>query len=314
MQKPDKQELSFVGLDGNDFMQKWYEPLQPISEGWVNVGDNILITSKTGGGKTRCCLNYAIHSALGKDFGNIKFEKPIPSYYLDAEMRPVSMQNKVRGFLPMFENSDLQHFRYMNLSECENGVDFCDKAQMACFIGELVELGIEQVFMDNFFSLFSSIRSWNDPNEFLEHIFPFIKKLREAKITAWWIDHNNKAGQIFGSVAKMIHFDYIFKIHHDSEIDEFDLEKIKEREKLDGTNLCFAFGEDGEVEPRVSKRIGEGQYEHFFAWAEDMKSEAHAKCEGNKLKMAEWLIKSYIDCHEGVDASRLKADWIRRKI
>ena len=315
MQKQDeKVEVSFIGMNGDDFMHHFYEPLQPVCEGWVNVGDNILITSRTGGGKTRCCLNYAIHSATGKDFGNLKFAKPIPSYYLDAEMRPVSMQNKVRGFMPMFEQTDLSKFHYMNLTEVKATVDFCQDHHRANFITDLVQLGIEQVFMDNFFSLFTSIKSWNDPNEFLAYVFPFICELREAKITAWWIDHNGKAGQIFGSIAKMIHFDYIIKIEHDSEEDEFDLELIKEREKLDPDNLCFAFGEDGEVQVRSSKKVGEGKYRHFWKWSEDFISEAKKKCDGDKTAMAKWLVKSYQECHPNADCSELKTDYIRKKI
>lgn len=304
----------FAGLNGNEFLHKFYKPLQPLSEGWVNVGDNILITSKTGGGKTRMCLNYAIHSALGKDFANIKFDKPIPSYYLDGEMRPVSMQRKIQKFLPLFEQTDLSNFIYKNLTEHDVVVDFTQKEHRDHFIADLKHMGVEQVFMDNFFCLFPSIKNWNDPQEFLQFIFPFISALREAEITAWWIDHNNKAGQIFGSIAKMIHFDFIIKIYHEAEEDLFDLELIKERELLDRSKLCFQFLTDGDVEPHTSRRLGEGTYQHFWAWAEDYYVEARKHCDGEKKKMAQWLLKAYENSHEGINTDQLNADYIRKKI
>jgi len=229
-------------------------------------------------------------------------------------MRPVSMQRKVRGFVPALEGNDLANFYYKNLTEEEQTIDFTDYYQQKVFVEELKSQGIRQVFMDNFFCLFPNIKNWNDPQEFLQFIFPFICLFREAKITAWWIDHNGKAGQIFGSTAKMIHFDFIMKIYHEDEEDLFDLELIKEREKLDKQMLCFSFVKGGGVQPETSKRLGEGSYKHFWEWAEDYMEEAKKKCDGNKAKMASWLIKSYIDCHESIDASELKADWIRRKI
>lgn len=304
----------FEADNGNDFLNQVFKPPVPLAEGWVNEGDAVLITSQTGGGKTRFTLNYALHSSLGKDFGNLKINQPISSYFLDSEMRPNQMQIKVKKFLPLFEQHDLSKFYYKNLCLDDGIVNFCDEATQDEFIFELKELGVNQVFLDNFFTLFH-VQKYNDPNEFLAFVLRFIKKFREAEITSWWIDHNNKAGGVFGSIAKQIYFDYILKIHHEREDDVFDLEVLKEREVLDINSLSYQFNESGHVEGLNSKKVGVGSSTHFWSWCEDFIAEARDKCNGNKTDMAHWLVKGYANCHEEVSIQDLpNADWVRRKI
>ena len=304
----------FEADNGNDFLNQVFKPPIPLSEGWVNQGDTILITSQTGGGKTRFSLNYALHCALGKNFGNLNISKSIPSYFLDSEMRPNQMQIKVKKFLPLFEKHDLSKFYYKNLCIEDGIVNFCEEEVQDELINELVANNVEQVFLDNFFTLFH-VKKFNDPNEFLAFILRFIKKFREANITSWWIDHNNKAGGVFGSIAKQIYFDYILKIHHDNEEDVFELEVLKERELLDNSQLSYKFHESGEVEGLTSTKIGVGSSNHFWDWTEEFIEEARAKCDGSKTKMAKWLRKGYANCHEDVDVNNLPSEnWIRRKI
>ena len=320
----------FSATNGNEFKYQYYPRRKPIAEGWWKHTDAILIGSRTGGGKTRWSFNHALHNSLGRQFGSIMFEV-CKSYYLDGEMRSSVMHDKLKEFIPDYEEADLTNFLYKNLTEDdgtvtidtgEDGkivtdlvVDFTKEEIQDAFIKELTEQKVEVVYLDNFFSLFPSIRNWNDPSEFLQFVTPLIMKFRRAGITSVWIDHNNKAGDIFGSTAKMIHFDYIFKILHEKEGDRFELEIIKERENLDEQHLCLSFGTDGSVTQEESVRIGIGTTHHFYNFCNDMVGEGQKVTDGSNSAVAKWLLEQYKVCHPQPNYPHLpQVNTVRKKI
>lgn len=100
-----------------DFLDNPPSEVPELIENWVRLGDLTLIVGMGGIGKSSVSLPMALSAACGVNFIDYNINEPMPVLYVDLEMGPYELYDRLKILAPNF-NVDLvrQNFWGVNLS------------------------------------------------------------------------------------------------------------------------------------------------------------------------------------------------------
>ena len=185
---------------------------------WLMEGNLTLLAAKPGVGKTLFTMEIAEAVASGKDAfdGLWTTERPVPVLYVDGEMHPYDIQNRIM-------DQDIEHTVFFSkmLYDAENWpIEFnLLNEPIRDFLTEQVqEQEIKLIVLDNLYSLLTGVdhrfdTHWSPINQWLLNF----RKLGVAVIL---IHHSTKQGKQFGNALRTANLDYSF------ELEEYETEDI----------------------------------------------------------------------------------------
>ena len=280
---------SFFAEPLKAFMAKKFKPLDYIWENFVAKGDFVLIAGETGIGKTLITMLMTYFLSQGKNFANLLTVMARKVFYIDAEMAQQDFQERLRKVYE--EHGLMDNFHYLNCLEKEEFIDLTNPYHRDALFEILEDLHIDIVVLDNLFAL-SSIKDFRRPEEFIEGMKPFIHGLRKRGISCILLDHLNKEGSVFGSIAKIVFVDTVLKLEKIEE-GAFEFEVIKNRRQGLKSKVSFTVTEDNKVSYRDSQSFA--SQEQFILWMENNYSRYYPKPHITKKSAIEAMFLVYED-------------------
>jgi len=297
---PTEEMLNAPNFDADSlvkFMNTRFPKPEYIWENFIARGDFACLAGDTGIGKTLIAQLMSYSLSRGQNFANLEVSKPRRVFYIDAEMSQADFQARLAK---VYENSHLDNFYYLNCLAKEEFIDLTNEVHRTALMNRLEDLDIDLVILDNMFAL-SAIKDFRRPEEFVEGMKPFIHALRKAGISCLLLDHLNKEGSIFGSIAKIIFVDTVIVV---TKIEEghFTFELLKQRRQGIKEQVRFTISDDNVVE---HKDIGDYcSPEQFVTWLDNNYHEFYPKPHKSKAKAISAMFKAYDRRYERKDKSK----------
>lgn len=224
-------KLPFKVTPASHIQKKEYPPIDWLIPDFIAKGDQVLLAGETGLGKSLVLLMMCLTVSTGKSFANFSIKpKTLETrsnvFLLDAEMPERDLAERLqRTHLSEEEKFFLDCLLVYSQVDQEYRFDFTDQDSQTYLINFCAMFDIDMVVLDNIFSLMS-LKSFNDPEEYIRHLKPILFDLRRLKTTGIFVDHLNRSQELYGNITKQIHFDTIIKLTKDDDgIYEFEFKK-----------------------------------------------------------------------------------------
>ena len=245
-----------------------YPPVDWLITDLFAKGDQILLAGATGLGKSLVSLLLAISAVTGRQFANlpiepIKLDNQINAFYLDAEMpESVIAERLQRTHISDKEEVFLKNLFITNQVEQDYRFDLTDEESQIHLLNFTNLFGVDLAIVDNIFSVMS-LKSFNDPEEYIKHLRPLLFNFRRHKTTGLFVDHLNRSEELYGNITKQIHFDTIIRLTKDVDgIYELEFKKNR-RIGLYDKPITFRIDQSTNIVSYVSKD-GKGDIETYM--------------------------------------------------
>tara|TARA_R100000353_G_scaffold12135_2_gene12606 strand:+ start:382 stop:1335 length:954 start_codon:yes stop_codon:yes gene_type:complete len=245
-----------------------YPPVDWLITDLFAKGDQILLAGATGLGKSLVSLLLAISAVTGRQFANlpiepIKMDNQINAFYLDAEMpESVIAERLQRTHISDKEEVFLKNLFITNQVEQDYRFDLTDEESQNHLLNFTNLFGVDLAIVDNIFSVMS-LKSFNDPEEYIKHLRPLLFNFRRHKTTGLFVDHLNRSEELYGNITKQIHFDTIIRLTKDVDgIYELEFKKNR-RIGLYDKPITFRIDQSTNIVSYVSKD-GKGDIETYM--------------------------------------------------
>ena len=245
-----------------------YPPVDWLITDLFAKGDQILLAGATGLGKSLVSLLLAISAVTGRQFANlpiepIKMDNQINAFYLDAEMpESVIAERLQRTHISDKEEVFLKNLFITNQVEQDYRFDLTDEESQNHLLNFTNLFGVDLAIVDNIFSVMS-LKSFNDPEEYIKHLRPLLFNFRRHKTTGLFVDHLNRSEELYGNITKQIHFDTIIRLTKDVDgIYELEFKKNR-RIGLYDKPITFRIDKSTNIVSYVSKD-GKGDIETYM--------------------------------------------------
>ena len=241
-----------------NILDKEYPVPEPVIDGLLHLGDQCILFGKSGSGKSYITQRLCLSLAMGLDFSYYKIPKARKILYVDGEMTPSSLQKRYRKMKPKLGNPDdwikgLSNLHYISRFivpefkelDIETGQHYykqepeimlrtLEEQKNMQQLMNTIEIGeYEIIVLDNIFTLFNFPNGYNNPEDWLTYVQPFLNYCRQKNKCVWIIDHANKSGELFGTMGKQVTLDLMIKVESEKkEIDHFE---------EDDSDIEFAF-------------------------------------------------------------------------
>lgn len=224
-------KFPFSVTQGNFIKKKEYPPVDWLIPDLFAKGDQILLAGATGLGKSLVSLLITLSAITGRSFANLEVDKPSiekqrNAFYLDAEMPEAVIAERLkRTELTDDEEYFLNNIFFCNQVEQDYRFDLTDEESQMHLINFTNLMNVDLAVIDNIFSVMS-LKSFNDPEEYIKHLKPLLFNFRRHSTTGLFIDHLNRSEELYGNITKQIHFDTIVRLTKDEDdIYEFEFKK-----------------------------------------------------------------------------------------
>ena len=245
-----------------------YPPVDWLITDLFAKGDQILLAGATGLGKSLVSLLLAISAVTGRQFANlpiepIKLDNQINAFYLDAEMpESVIAERLQRTHISDKEEVFLKNLFITNQVEQDYRFDLTDEESQNHLLNFTNLFGVDLAIVDNIFSVMS-LKSFNDPEEYIKHLRPLLFNFRRHKTTGLFVDHLNRSEELYGNITKQIHFETIIRLTKDVDgIYELEFKKNR-RIGLYDKPITFRIDQSTNIVSYVSKD-GKGDIETYM--------------------------------------------------
>jgi RecA-family ATPase len=245
-------------------MTEFQEP-DWIFKDFIKKGDQVLLSGRTGEGKSLVMMLMAVAMARGQAFGSLIVPKKLKVFYLDAENDMYSVNRRIRRIA---SDDDLENIKYWYGSEDPEIIDINDSECRDYLISEIKAQEPDVVVIDNVFSM-SLCEDYNSTQEYQTNFKPLILDLKRSKIACFYIHHLNKKDEEYGSIAMKLFMDMALKLTKDREEGIYTLEVSKSRGfQISDDDLSFRISDENEVSHAVVE-VREGSKQHYLTYIEN---------------------------------------------
>ena len=259
-----------------------------IFKDFMRKGDQVLLSGRTGEGKSLVTLLMCVAIARGTTFGFLECVKPRNILYLDAENDAYLIQLRIRR---LETNEGLEFIKYWRGAEDPTyTLDLTNEQDQQIILKYVKENDIDLVVFDNVFTL-TQFEDYMTTKEYQQYVKPLVLELKKRKVTGIYIHHLNKRDEEYGSIGMKLFMDICIKLTKklDDETKYFNLEVSKSRGfGINDENLNFMITDDNEVIPYVVE-IEEGGKQHYLTF---LKNNWHT-VEGGKRKKISGLTAKF---------------------
>lgn len=173
------------------------------------------VYAEKSGGKTFLALELGLSVALGKPFLKWQVPKPRRVLYVDgemplAEMREQRLKLMIKNLPATFGLLSADHLRSLDINVNIASEQTRDAISAVVKAAEAAGKPVEVLILDNLFSLAFGV----DLNSALDYdpIREWLLALKAKGLCIVMLDHENKAGSLFGTVSKFVNAAVILHI------------------------------------------------------------------------------------------------------
>ncbi|MDC3098402.1 AAA family ATPase [Gammaproteobacteria bacterium] len=231
-----------------------------VFKDFIKKGDQVLLSGRTGEGKSLVTMLMSVAMARGEPFGALICPKSLTILYLDAENDMYSINKRIRR---VKSNEGLENIKYWYGAEDEETIDINDKDDRAYLLSVIADKKPDVVVIDNVFSM-SLCEDYNATQEYQTNFKPLILELKRQKICGIYIHHLNKRDEEYGSIAMKLFMDMCLKLTKEEDIYTFEVSKSRGFQISDD-DLSFTISDDNEVSHAVVE-VKEGSKQHYLTF------------------------------------------------
>jgi DNA-binding NarL/FixJ family response regulator len=204
-----------------DFKDKEYPQMVWVIENLMARGHLSMIHGSPGHGKSLITQIMAVCLAAGYDFGHYRIEKPQKVLLVDAEMPPVSLQERFADMMIIFngevERDELIKRVNQNLvivshhDQPEGLIPLNTDDGREWYYNLIDDVDPDFIILDNLLTLMQFEDS-NSSEEWVREVNPLLLKMRQQDRSVWFVHHSGKSGKQLGSMAKEVILDCVVRI------------------------------------------------------------------------------------------------------
>lgn len=217
-----------------EFKDRDYPEMVWMIENLMARGHLAMIHGSPGHGKSLLTQIMAVCLAAGYDFGHYPITKPQKVMLVDAEMPPVSLQERFADMMIIFdgeiEKEELIKRVNQNLiiishhDQAEGLIPLNMNEGKEWFYNAVEDIDPDFIILDNLLTLMQ-FDDANSSEEWVREVNPLLLKMRQQDRSVWFVHHSGKSGKQLGSMAKEVILDCVIRIELQG-IDEDDDEGI----------------------------------------------------------------------------------------
>ena len=216
-----------------NFKDKDYPKMVWMVENLFARGHLGMLFSPPGQGKSLLSQVLSVCLAAGYDFGHYHIPRPQKVLLIDAEMPPVSLQERFADMMMIFdgevEKGALIKRVQQNLiivshhDQPEGLIPLNTDGGKEWFYNLIDDVNPDKIILDNLLTLMQFEDS-NSAEEWSKQVNPLLLRMRREDRSVLFLHHSGKSGKQLGSMSKEVILD--FSIRQSLEIDEDDEDGI----------------------------------------------------------------------------------------
>jgi putative DNA primase/helicase len=216
-----------------NFKDKDYPEMVWMVENLFARGHLGMLFSPPGQGKSLLSQVLSVCLAAGYDFGHYHIPRPQKVLLIDAEMPPVSLQERFADMMMIFdgevEKEALIKRVQQNLiivshhDQPEGLIPLNTDGGKEWFYNLIDDVSPDKIILDNLLTLMQFEDS-NSAEEWSKQVNPLLLRMRREDRSVLFLHHSGKSGKQLGSMSKEVILD--FSIRQSLEIDEDDEDGI----------------------------------------------------------------------------------------
>lgn len=156
-----------------------------LVQNWARIGDLTLLVGMGGIGKTSISLPMAFSAAAGVEFIDYAVEEPMRVFYMDLEIGPYEMNDRLKTLAPNF---DLKLVRQNLYGACLSHFSYLEPSHRAWLHEKLDEIQPKILFIDNHSRFYTG-----EPNSEADMkksvIVPLFKIMEEYNMAVVYLMH-----------------------------------------------------------------------------------------------------------------------------
>ncbi len=253
-----------------------------IFKDFIRKGDQVLLSGRTGEGKSLVTLFMCVAIVLGKAFGFLQCVKPRKILYLDAENDGYLISCRIKK-LDSYEG--LENIKYWwGAEDPDYTLDLTNEQDQKIILKYIKDNEIDLAVFDNIFTL-TQFEDYMTTKEYQQYVKPLVLELKKQKVTGIYLHHLNKKDEEYGSIGMKLFMDMCIKLtkKSDDKNKYFNFEISKSRGfGISDEDLNFMITDENEVVPYVVE-IEEGGKQHYLTF---LKNNWHTVEGGKRKKIA----------------------------
>jgi putative DNA primase/helicase len=216
------------------FKDKDYPEMVWMMDNLMARGHLAMIHGSPGHGKSLLTQIMAVCLAAGYDFGHYPVTKPQKVMLVDAEMPPVSLQQRFADMMILFDGEIQKEELIKRVNQNLIIISHHDQAEgltplntndgKEWFYNAIDDIDPDFIILDNLLTLMQ-FDDANSSEEWVREVNPLLLKMRQQDRSVWFVHHSGKSGKQLGSMAKEVILDCVIRIELQG-IDEDDDESI----------------------------------------------------------------------------------------
>lgn len=198
----DKTALSLV-MELDDFKKFEMPEIKTIMAPWLTFGSTHMIYATRGVGKTFFALSIGLAICHGTDFGEWTIKESSNVMYVDGEMLPQDMKERIDFLSPNLKEKMNKWYILSSGLNFQNGgsaINITQTFWQDFIYNEVITKDIKVVFLDNIAALTPGIEE-NDSTAW-DVISSWLNKLKQTGCAIILIHHAGKGGQQRGTSAR----------------------------------------------------------------------------------------------------------------
>ena len=217
-----------------NFKDKDYPEMVWMIDNLMARGHLAMIHGSPGHGKSLLTQIMAVCLAAGYDFGHYPITKPQKVMLVDAEMPPVSLQQRFADMMILFDGEIQKEELIKRVNQNLIIISHHDQAEgltplntndgKEWFYNAIDDIDPDFIILDNLLTLMQ-FDDANSSEEWVREVNPLLLKMRQQDRSVWFVHHSGKSGKQLGSMAKEVILDCVIRIELQG-IDEDDDESI----------------------------------------------------------------------------------------
>lgn len=203
IQKETVNISSSMVVELDDFRVLEMPEIKTIMQPWLTYGSTHMIYAPRGAGKTFFSISIGLAVAYGTDFGDWALKEPENVLYVDGEMLPQAMRQRIEGLSGNLGGKKKKWYILssgINLQHKGSAINIGKPYWQEYVYNEVMSKGIKLLFLDNISALTPGIEE-NESSSW-DSIAAWQNKIKQTGCAVVIVHHAGKGGQQRGTSAR----------------------------------------------------------------------------------------------------------------
>lgn len=177
--------------------------IKTIMTPWLSYGSTHMIYAKRGAGKTFFAMSLSLAVTYGENFGDWEVREPVNTMYVDGEMLPQQMKERIADLQNNFKDKKRNWYILssgINLQNNGLAINIAKPYWQDFIFNEVKEKNVKLLFLDNISALTPGIEE-NESTSW-DVIAAWLNKIKQTGCAVVLIHHAGKGGQQRGTSSR----------------------------------------------------------------------------------------------------------------